>query len=197
MNGLKLIRTMCNYSQAALAEKLGVTRQAVNMWEKSRKPIPESRKGELSKFFDIDKPEWLDDIDEETFNEIRSFPLYKRVDGDTEHFHFSATDQKYGDIPMHIPLYDMITLDEKCDLKRLEFKRLLSEIQAFAEDTGPDVRNSNFRVTRINTATKVFGDILGAMDTVFRQTTHLKMLYLHAVFAALDGVNIALDIVSK
>ena len=47
MNGLRLIRTRCNYSQANLAEKLGVTRQAVNMWEHSKKPIPDSRKAEI------------------------------------------------------------------------------------------------------------------------------------------------------
>ena len=33
MNGLKFIRTRCIYSQRALAEVMGVSRQAVNMWE--------------------------------------------------------------------------------------------------------------------------------------------------------------------
>lgn len=37
MNGLKYIRTKCNYSQRALAEVMGVSRQAINMWENSKK----------------------------------------------------------------------------------------------------------------------------------------------------------------
>ena len=31
MNGLKYIRTKCNYSQRALAEAMGVSRQAINV----------------------------------------------------------------------------------------------------------------------------------------------------------------------
>lgn len=174
MNGLKLIRTMCNYSQTALAEKLGVTRQAINMWENSRKPIPESRRTELCVLFGIPVSEWLDDVDEDTFNEIRSLPMYKRFDSDAEHFSFSATDHKHGSIPLYMKQDNLISLDERCELKRLAFKKLLAEIQAFAEDTER-----------------------GAMDAVFKQDIHLKMIYLYAVFAALDGVNIALDIVSE
>ena len=44
MNGLKYIRTKCNYSQRALAEVMGVSRQAINMWENSKKLPSKERK---------------------------------------------------------------------------------------------------------------------------------------------------------
>jgi len=44
MNGLKYIRTKCNYSQRALAEAMGVSRQAINMWENSKKLPSKERK---------------------------------------------------------------------------------------------------------------------------------------------------------
>lgn len=79
MNGLKLIRTICNYSQANLAEKLGVTRQAVNMWEHSKKPIPDSRKAEICELLGLEKAEWLDEVDEETMDIIRTHKLYQKT----------------------------------------------------------------------------------------------------------------------
>lgn len=36
MNGLSFIRLRCNLSQGQLAEKLGVTRQAIHLWENRR-----------------------------------------------------------------------------------------------------------------------------------------------------------------
>ena len=42
MNGLSFIRRRCNLSQGQLAEKLGVTRQAINLWENRREPLPEA-----------------------------------------------------------------------------------------------------------------------------------------------------------
>ena len=49
MNGLKYIRTKCNYSQRALAEAMGVSRQAINMWENSKKLPSKERKEDLCK----------------------------------------------------------------------------------------------------------------------------------------------------
>lgn len=55
MNGLKYIRTRCNLSLNALADTMGITRQALSMWETGKKEIPEQRKEQLAQFFGIDK----------------------------------------------------------------------------------------------------------------------------------------------
>ena len=61
MNGLFFIRRRCNLSQGQLAKKLGVTRQAINLWESRREPLPEVRKEQLSRFFGLES-ELFDEI---------------------------------------------------------------------------------------------------------------------------------------
>ena len=55
MNGLKYIRTQCNFSLSELAERLDVSRQIISAWENGKKEIPEARKEQLAEFFGIDK----------------------------------------------------------------------------------------------------------------------------------------------
>ena len=54
MNGLSFIRRRCNLRQGQLAEKLGVTRQAINLCENRRETLPEARKEQLSHFFGLE-----------------------------------------------------------------------------------------------------------------------------------------------
>lgn len=55
MNGLRYVREKYKMSITDLAEKLGISRQAVSIWEQSKKPIPEKRLEELSTIFSIPK----------------------------------------------------------------------------------------------------------------------------------------------
>ncbi|MDD3137745.1 MAG: helix-turn-helix transcriptional regulator [Lachnospiraceae bacterium] len=55
MNGLKYIRTRCNLFLNSLASTMGITRQALSMWENGKKEIPEQRKEQLAHFFGIEK----------------------------------------------------------------------------------------------------------------------------------------------
>lgn len=50
---LSIIRTRCNYSQAALAESIGVSRQMVCAWENGGKKLPDSRADELAVLFGV------------------------------------------------------------------------------------------------------------------------------------------------
>lgn len=63
MNGLSFIRRRCNLSQGQLAQMLGVTRQAINLWENRREPLPEARLRQLSDFFGLE-PELFSEISE-------------------------------------------------------------------------------------------------------------------------------------
>lgn len=92
MNGLKFIRTRCNYSQAALAEELGVSRQTINMWECAKKPLSESRKNELKEFFGLETDEWFGEIDNDTIEKIKKLPMYQKNDEvmDVPYIEFSA-----------------------------------------------------------------------------------------------------------
>ena len=54
MNGLKQIRTQCDFSVTDIAKKLGVSKQAVSSWENGKKEIPEARRRQLALLFGVD-----------------------------------------------------------------------------------------------------------------------------------------------
>ena len=61
MNGLKLIRTRCDYTIMDVAKKLGVSKQAVSAWENGKKEIPEARKRQLAAVFGLDESFFITD----------------------------------------------------------------------------------------------------------------------------------------
>lgn len=50
---LSVVRTRCNYSQAILAEAIGVSRQLVCAWENGSKKLPDTRIAELTDLFGV------------------------------------------------------------------------------------------------------------------------------------------------
>ena len=54
MNKLKEIREAFGMTQDELARMMGISKQAINGWEKGSRKIPEARKKELAKIFDLD-----------------------------------------------------------------------------------------------------------------------------------------------
>lgn len=77
MNGLKYIRTKCNYSQRALAEVMGVSRQAINMWENSKKLPSKERKEDLCNIFGIDNSDYFGEITDEQHQKLKELPIYR------------------------------------------------------------------------------------------------------------------------
>lgn len=188
MNGLKFIRTRCNYSQAALAEQLNVSRQAVNMWENSKKNLSDSRKKELRDFFGLDNDDWFEEIDESIAKEIEKLPLYRIHDETSEHFHFSPQKES-------MKLYfsgnseNIVSLDEKCTLKRHELKMLSDEILEYSESRG--VKNSYARLNIMNIVHRTLSGICDALKSIDDKKSIEKMVYAHTLFAVIDSINIA------
>ena len=178
MNGLKYIRTRCNYSQRALAEVLGVSRQAVNMWENSKKIPSKERKEDLCLIFGIDNPEYLGELTEELQLEIKELPIYKvPFEGDSERFAFKpiqSEDLRYR--CKHLMKYcdEQLSLDEKCTLKRLELKTLLDDISNYAIEE--DVKNSINNLSGMNRALQIFGRTLDAAKEARRKYPEFVMV---------------------
>lgn len=144
MNGLKYIRTRCNYSQRALAETLGVSRQAVNMWENSKKPPSQEHKEDLCFILGIDNPDYFGELTSEIYEELKELPIYKiPFEGDSEKFAFKpikSDDLRYQCKHSMKYIDEQLSLDEKCTLKRSELKNLLEEIHNYAVEG--NVKNS-------------------------------------------------------
>lgn len=188
MNGLKFIRTRCNYSQAALAEQLNVSRQAINMWESSKKSLSEKRKKELMLFFGLENSDWFCEIDNETVKKIQALPLYRVVGEASEHFHFSPHNEP---MKIHFSADEevIISLDDKCTLKRAELKKTLEAIQEYSENRG--VKNSYGRMHRINIIQRILIGIFDAIKCTDTKKPNKKMMYIYTLFAIIDAINIS------
>lgn len=55
MNGLKAAREQCDMTMQEIADKIGVSKQVVSMWEKGEKEIPTARKKQLSGIFGLEE----------------------------------------------------------------------------------------------------------------------------------------------
>lgn len=196
MNGLKFIRTRCNYSQAALAEQLNVSRQAINMWKCSKKNLSDSRKKELKEFFGLDNDNLFGEIDDETVKKISNLPLYRIVDETSEHFRFSPINESFSTHSIHFSNNEEnpISLDDKCTLKRHELKKTIEEIQEYSEKLG--LKNSYDRIHRINITQRILGGIFDALKIVDSKKANKKMIYIYTLFSIIDAINIAFGNIS-
>ena len=199
MNGLKYIRTRCNYSQRALAEALGVSRQAVNMWENSKKLPSQERKDDLCLILGIDNPEYLGELTPETYAELKELPVYKiPFDGDSEKFAFKpikSDDLRYQCKYSTKYIDEQLSLDEKCTLKRSELKNLLEEIHNYAVEE--NIKNSFNNLSGMNRALQVFGRTLDAAKEARKKHPEYVMIYFDTILAVLDAINIAFGNVEK
>lgn len=190
MNGLKFIRTRCNYSQAALAEKLGVSRQAINMWENSKKPLSELRKNELKEFFGLETGEWFGEIDDGNVAEIKKLPMYIKHGGVSEHFLFSPqTGIGQLKIGFQNTSQNELSLDERCTLKRHELSELFAEVQNYINDN--EIKNSTKSLSRMNTVQKVFGGIFDALQSIGTKSPVERMVYIFTIFTVINAINVS------
>lgn len=199
MNGLKYIRTRCNYSQRALADVLGVSRQAVNMWENSKKIPSKERKEVFCELFGIDNPDCFGELTPELYESLKTLPTYKvPSNGDSEKFSFKkyeAPDWKFCGQYRHDKDEEQFSLDDKCALKRLEFKKLLDDISDFAIQD--EVKNSYNNLSAINRTTRIFSSALDLSKETRIKHPEFVMVYYYTFLAVLDAIGISFGITEK
>lgn len=120
MNGLKFIRSFCYMSTNALAEKLGVSRSAVTLWENGQKEIPEKRAEEIAEIFGVDK-ELIYEISDEKVEEMKEGALRYQIKGET--FYRLSPNESTKEIPFGI--LDMEEMDSFH--REAEYKKELGE----------------------------------------------------------------------
>lgn len=92
MNGLKLIREKSNISRNALAERMGVTRQTIILWEKGTRRPNAKHLEWLSTFYGISE-KWFGELTEAEVAELSEKRLYAHWDGDKEYYTFSPENE--------------------------------------------------------------------------------------------------------
>lgn len=132
MNGLKFIRSYLYMSSEALANKLGVSRALVSMWENMQKPIPPKRLKELSDIFGLDV-KYFGEISEEQQEEIKEMSCYYNKEDDA--YTFNRDRASYIVAFSRLPSADDMELDTDEFHNDSEFKKELNEyLQILKQD---------------------------------------------------------------
>lgn len=203
MNGLEYIRTRCNMSQTFLAQKFGVTRQTVNMWEHNKLSMSASRKKQLADFFGVE-PSLLDDISDEQCKAIDAMPQYKHQVGDRQYYCYTIHDEnvcqpiaQYHLIPSEgMPL---ITYDTQHALLRQELKELTDSIEKLPS-ASPYVSNVTDQILAIKRILHIFTplaenvELLSASESI--ASSH-RMLYYHMLFDLMTALSLAMGSMNK
>lgn len=199
MNGLKYIRTRCNYSQRALAEAIGVSRQAINMWESATKTPTTDHKETLCDFFGIDSPELLGELTPELYEALQKRPVYKRLTEDeSERFSFKRSDTQgftYQIKHFPSPEENALSLDDNCTLKRAELKSILREFSECSVDS--EKKNSIDNLLSISRALELLVPVLDLLKESMKKRPGYCMIYYRTLLAILDSVGISFGTVEK
>lgn len=175
MNGLSFIRRRCNLSQGQLAAKLGVTRQAINLWENRREPLPEARKEQLGRFFGLE-PELFDEINQEQEDALLHRPcfLYRGDDGH-DYFLFRENPLKPVGCLLSERVGQPFTQDEQMVLDRRELEEMLDILReaVFPKDRSRwTAWDSNVAMNRMRC---ILGGMTDALEAIQKRPKERKM----------------------
>ena len=175
MNGLSFIRRRCNLSQGQLAEKLGVTRQAINLWENRREPLPQARKEQLSQFFGLE-PELFDEITQEQEVVLLHRPCFMYRDDDGhDYFLFRENPLRPVGCLLRETTGQPFTQDEQMILDRRELEEMLDILRqaVFPKNRSRwTAWDSNVAMNRMRC---ILGGMTDALEAIQKQPKERKM----------------------
>ncbi len=193
MNGLKLIRTQCNYTSVELAEKLSVTKQAISAWETGKKVIPTERKAEIAHLFGVDETH-LGELSDEDIAKLVRCPKFRKMEGDKEYFTYSDTNKMGADEKTLKYRYEGVrdlTLSDELAQRREAQAALEAEIHKSFECRTSN-KNLENQMLYINRGIGLYSRFVEIIDMFYSQSPINKMTYFKTIMEALDGMRVAM-----
>lgn len=108
MNGIKYIREKSNFTKNALAERMGVTRQTITLWEKGVRKPDYYHLQWLCDFYGLQE-KWFGELSEIDLQVLNKMPMYCHWDGDKEYFSFAPVEDEIS-----IKCGELV---QRCDVK--------------------------------------------------------------------------------
>ena len=158
-----------------MAEKLGVTRQAINLYENCRESLPGAREKQLSQFFGLE-PELFDEIDQEQRGNLlhRLCFMYRDDDGH-DHFLFRENLPRPLGCLLSEKTGQSFTRDEQIILDRREMEEMLDILrqEVFPKDRSRwTAWDSNVAMNRMRC---ILGGMTDALQAIQKQPNEWKM----------------------
>lgn len=188
MNGLKYIRTQCNFSLSELAERLEVSRQIISAWETGKKQIPENRKKQLSEFFGLNK-DYFGEINEVQKKELLGKAMFRYSECSGETYRYKPNLEDERQIAYFLPEKQK-SLDEEFLYKQKQQKDLIERINTII--SGPTNINLRDQIFSINRGTTVFELTADLMTKAFSQGIIQRMPYYHGIVEILEALYYAI-----
>lgn len=175
MNGLSFIRRRCNLSQGQLAQMLGVTRQAINLWENRREPLPEARLRQLSEFFGL-VPELFGEISEMQQDELlhRVCFLYRDADGH-DYYLFRENPEKPIGFLLSEKAGMPLTQDEQMTLDKRELEEMLDTLRQSVYPKDRSKWTTADSIVAMNRMRNILGSLVESLGAIQRQPRERKM----------------------
>ncbi len=193
MNGLKYIRTRCNLSLNELADILGVSRQALSMWETEKKEVPQKRQEQLSQFFGIDA-KFFGRITEQEKQELLEKAMFRYEVNGKETYRFSPikdTDKPYVEVCFleeHETSYDEMYV--QAQKRRKDTLVAVEDIINWTDNAG----SIQSQICCINRGCQVYDLITDMMQKMREQQSNVKMRFFFEMVAIWNAMAIAYGI---
>lgn len=164
MNGIHFIREKSNISRNALAERMGVTRQTVTLWERGVRKPGKTHLRWLSDFYGIEE-KWFGDLSDDDMMVLKEKKMYRHYDSDKEYFSFVLEVDGWAEISISCGELDNM-LDERYADTLKKKKEVMQHVERFLEH---ESKNRACLFDKITVAERGMRDIesfISLMDTV-------------------------------
>lgn len=195
MNGIKCIRERCNVSMSELADRIGVTRQTISLWERGvRNPSP-ARLTALSKFFGL--PEhFFGEIHEKDLEVVDSMKIYRHKTETSEFYTFAPLGDEEPE-----PYLTLQHLKGWNDARYAEtvqrFNTLIDRIEESAHANNDDalLQERISKMARICTHLEKYMEVLSLIEkTKTERGTYLKVPMRFEIWGVLDAMMLGLGL---
>ncbi|MBO4787807.1 MAG: helix-turn-helix transcriptional regulator [Lachnospiraceae bacterium] len=194
MNGIKYIREKSNLSQNALAERMGVTRQTVTLWEKGIRKPDHKHLQWLSEFYGIEG-EWFGELSDEKLVLLKEKWMYRHFDVDKEYYTFIPEIDGWREIRIHCGDLEAMIDDRYAETLRKK-KEFMQRIEQFLRYEGKS-KNKTCVIDKIITAERGMKEIdtflylMNLTQKVGEEGTYLKVPFRYEIKTALYAIMVA------
>lgn len=195
MNGLKIIRTKCNFTIGEIADILNVSRQLVSAWENSRKEISPKRLRQLSEFFGIDEC-FFGKITEEQIQQLneKAMFLFRYHDKDIFKYRPDEDVKDINRVMVYFRNNEETSLSEEYNKLKKQQENTVERIDMFI---GKKLGHMESEMMRMSNYTKIYGEFAELIESIDEQKSHLKVPYRFEIIDVLDAVRLAFGLLDE
>ena len=192
MNGIKYIREKSNFTKYALAERMGVTRQTVTLWERgARRPDSQHLKW-LCDFYGVEE-KWFGDLSDEELETLNKKRMYRHHDGDKEYFSFIPEIDGFNEISVECGDLEAMLDERYADAlrKKKVFMLRVEDYLRYSRIKGLHLFDKIMVMERGMKDIEEFMNLMDIAHEVGRDETFLKVPFWYEVKAVIYAMMVA------